>query len=155
MSSIMRRRRGLISAIWEPPVSGLGFDNRNPVRQEAFPANPYLLQLLRELFSSIRFITTSEPVLPLRGLLKATGLRCASRPLECHRSNHWSFLARTTRTRLRPLLQNSIAGPDGECNARKCRITRRGCGNNSITTQIQVLKSPDPVVWITYRVRGV
>jgi hypothetical protein len=35
MSSIIRRRRGLISAIGAP-VCGSGFDNHNPVRQETF-----------------------------------------------------------------------------------------------------------------------
>src|SRR5260221_9791002 len=55
MSSIMRRRRGLISAIWGTSCLRIGLRRPQSCQTGGLPSQPpHLLQLLRKRFSSIR-----------------------------------------------------------------------------------------------------
>src|SRR5882724_5214926 len=61
MSSIMRRRRGLISAIGGLLSQGLGFDNRNPHRQDPFPLTTHSTPAIAGSFNPTS-ISTQNPI---------------------------------------------------------------------------------------------
>src|SRR5260221_12970167 len=54
MSLIVRRERGLISVIGALLLQGSGFDNRNPLKQEAFPLTAHSTPATAGSFNRLR-----------------------------------------------------------------------------------------------------
>src|SRR5262249_26652733 len=94
MSSIMRRRSGLISAIGNLLSEGLGFDTHDPLRQQAITATAP--QPPRQRLRSIPFrflpfgIRSNAIELPTRGL--GTAARASGHP-ETGRDLHADAIA--------------------------------------------------------------